>query len=137
MSGSTPLSLICIDFAEWANQLNTLGRNTFAPRTELDDPSCAMDWYDLIARESASLQVWLDIHGSTGDADALDEAMRTLREQVWRYDHGDLIPRLGPRENDDVYDEVDQLLEAIGDAVGRLEDLDQKIPGKVWEGYDE
>lgn len=60
-----------------------------------------------------------------------------MLEVARAYDRGDLQARLPDYERAGPLYPLDQLVDAMRAAAGRLEDLDGDIPAEVWEGYDD
>lgn len=137
MPDPSPLTRFFLQLAERRKLLQSQDGRAFATGGEDNELISAEALFDDLRAGAADLQVWLEMQGRSEDASEIDDATASLRETIWKFDHDELQPYLGPDERDDVLSETDQLIEALDEAIGRLEDLDGEIPDDVWRGYDD
>jgi len=135
MPDPSPLARYFRQLAERRDSLRLQGRRAFETGDENNEPVSAGELFDDLRAGAADLQVWLEMRGRSEDASEIDDATASLRETIWKFDHNDLASYLGPDERDDAVSEVDQLIDALDETIGRLEDLDGEIPDDVWRGY--
>ncbi|MBD3291350.1 MAG: hypothetical protein GF393_00390 [Armatimonadia bacterium] len=102
-----------------------------------DDPSqpiSATSELEQFRQPAKDIIVWLELRGREVDAGEVDDAMSELYGVAHAYDAGELRDELS-RHEDAPLTPLDQLIEAVNSAAGRLEDLVDSIPNVVWQGF--
>ena len=132
-----PLVALLLAISDASERLSRNGGRLLEPADERDDPIDAVEYVEPFRNAAADLIVWLEIKGRSGDADEIDDAIASMLEVARSYDRGDLQARLPDADRAGPLDPLDQLIDALRAASGRLEDLDDEIPAQVWEGYDD
>lgn len=137
MPDRSPLVDLLLAISEASDRLDRRGEWLFAPTDERDDPIDAFDYVGPYQDAAADLIVWLEIRGRSDDADEIDDAIASMLEVARAYDRGELQAWLPDDERAGPVEPLDQLVDSMRAAAGRLEDLDGEIPAEVWEGYDD
>ena len=132
-----PLVALLLAISDASERLSRNGDRFFEPAEDRDDPIDAVEYVGRFRNAAADLIVWLEIKGRPDDAGEVDDAVASMLEVARAYDRGDLHARLPDDERAGPLDPLDQLVDAMRAAAGRLEDLDDEIPAEVWEGYDD
>lgn len=137
MNLPTPLTHLSSAVADACDQLGRMGKRAFERAGERDEPVDAVEYVGPFRDAAANLIVWLEIKGRSADADEVDDAIASMLEVARAYDRGELQAWLPDDERAGPVEPLDQLVDAMRAAAGRLEDLDGEIPAEVWEGYDD
>lgn len=133
----SPLVDLSLAIVDASGQLRRDGERSLDPTDETDDPIDAVEDVGSFRNAAAGLIVWLEIKGRSNDAGEIDDAITSMIEVARVYDRGELQAWLPDDERADPVEPLDQLVDAMRAAAGRLEDLDDQIPAEVWEGYDD
>jgi hypothetical protein len=137
MSGQSPLADLLLAIKGASGKLSRNGERLFEPADDRDDPIDAVEYVGPFRSAAADLIVWLELKGRPDDAGEIDDAIASIFEVARAYDRRDLKAWLPDDELAGPVEPLDQLVDAMRAAAGRLEDLDAEIPAEVWEGYDD
>ena len=133
----TPLIDLFLAISDARDWLNQLGKRLFEPCEEHDDPISAAEFVESFRTAAADLIVWLEIKGRSEAAGEVDDAIASMIEVAREYDRRELHAWLPDDEQAGPVEPVDQLIQAMEVASGRLENLEENVPPEVWEGYDD
>lgn len=137
MSGQSPLADLLLAIKDASGQLSRNGERLFEPADDRDEPIDAVEYVGPFRNAAADLIVWLEVKGRSREAGEIDDALASMLEVARAYDRGELQAWLPDDERAGPVEPLDQLVDAMRAAAGRLEDLDGEIPAEVWEGYDD
>jgi len=137
MPNRSPLVDLLLAISDASGRLDRRGERLFEPTDQRDEPIDAVEYVGPFRNAAADLVVWLEIQGRSEDASEVDDAVASMLEVARAYDRGELQAWLPDDERSGPVEPLDQLVDAMRVASGRLEDLEDEIPTEVWEGYDD
>lgn len=137
MPDRLPLVDLILAIKDASERLSRNGEQLFEPADDRDEPIDAVEYVGPFRNAAADLIVWLEVKGRSQEAGEIDDALASMLEVARAYDRGELQAWLPDDERAGPVEPLDQLVDAMRAAAGRLEDLDGEIPAEVWEGYDD
>lgn len=136
MAHGSPLAQFIDDLSAWGEALYRRGYpvppNAQAARSE---PVSASQAYAPLNQRAVELSLWLRSRGLVEQADALDAGLEDVRGWCWAYDDGRTSPFEIDIDNEQVYRDIDYIVEATQIGVAALNTVDASLPPGVWDGF--